>query len=133
MNSSDKILKFLQQNSKGFRAIDIAKELKFSRSTAHRNLSSLQLRGKVEERNGEWYAKQNSQNQNLNPITTIMEELVKLTLKQAEFKAEIEFIHDYQPYNSDPEIDINELQIKIEELEKLKNNLITQLKLPFST
>ena len=129
MNSLDKCYKTLQQNCRGLRAVDLAKELNLHRSTIHRNLSSLQLRGKVEERNGIWYANQNSQNQNLNPVKTLMEELVNLTLKQAEFKAEIQFINDYNPYNSDPQIDINELEIKIEELEKLKRNLMAQLKL----
>jgi DeoR/GlpR family transcriptional regulator of sugar metabolism len=131
MNTSDKILKFLQQNGKGFRAIDIAKEVKLSRSTIHRNLSSLQLRGKVEERNSLWYFKQN--NQNPNPIKIIMEELKNLSLEQAEFRAEIQFIYDNNPYQTDPETDINILHMKINELEKLKNNLIKQLKLSFDT
>jgi hypothetical protein len=129
MNSSDKILKLLQQNVRGLRAIDIAKELKLSRSTIHRNLSSLQLREKVEERNGLWFFKQNSQNQNLNPIKTILDGLEKLTLKQAELRSQIQFIEDYNPDNINPELEINELETKIEELEKLKSNLMTQLKL----
>jgi DeoR/GlpR family transcriptional regulator of sugar metabolism len=127
MNSSDKILKKLQQNSKGLRPNDLAKELSLDRSTIYRNLSSLQLKEKVEERNGLWYSKQNSQNPN--PVKIIMEELENLTLKQAELKSEIQFIEDYNPSNTDPEIEIMELNIKIDELEKLKNNLITQLKL----
>jgi hypothetical protein len=91
------------------------------------------MRGKVEERNGIWYANQNSQNQNLNPIKTILGGIQDLTLKQAEFKAEIQFIEEYQPNNINPEIEIAELQVKIEELEKLKNNLMTQLKLSINT
>ena len=133
MNSLDKCYKTLQQNSKGLRAVDIAKELKLSRSTIHRNLSTLQLRGKVEERNSIWYAIQNSQNQNLNPIKTILDGLENLTLKQAEFKAEIQFIDEYQPNNINPELEIAELEVKIEELEKLKNNLMAQLKLSINT
>jgi DNA-binding transcriptional regulator YhcF (GntR family) len=129
MNSLDKCYKTLQQNSRGLRAIDLAKELNLNKSTIHRNLSTLQLRGKVEERNGIWFAIQNSQNQNLNPIKTILDGLENLTLKQAELKSQIYFIETYNPENTDPEIEINELEIKIEELEKLKNNLITQLKL----
>jgi predicted transcriptional regulator len=131
MNSLDKCYKVLQQNSRGLRAVDLAEELKLNKSTIHRNLSRLQLRDKVEERNGIWYAKQN--NQNLNPIKTIIAELVNLTLKQAELKSEIQFIEDYNPSNTDPEIEIMELNIKIDELEKLKNNLITQLKLSINT
>lgn len=133
MNSSDRIHKTLQQNSKGLRAVDLAKELKLSRSTIHRSLSSLQMRGKVEERNSTWYAVQNTQNENLNPIKTILDGLQDLTLKQAEFKAEIQFIDEYQPNNINPEIEIAELQVKIEELEKLKNNLMAQLKLFINT
>jgi hypothetical protein len=129
MNSVDKCYKTLQQNSRGLKAIDLAKELKLNKSTIHRNLSTLQLRGRVEERNGIWYAIQNSQNQNLNPIKTILDGLENLTLKQAELKNEIYFIDNYNPSNTDPELEINELKIKIAELEKLKNNLITQLKL----
>jgi DeoR/GlpR family transcriptional regulator of sugar metabolism len=133
MNSSDRIHKALQQNIKGLRAVDLAKELKLSRSTIHRNLSTLQLRGKVEERNGIWYAIQNTQSQNLNPVKTILDGLENLTLKQAELKSQIHFIQEYNPTNTDPGIEIPELEIKIEELEKLKNNLITQLKLSIST
>jgi DeoR/GlpR family transcriptional regulator of sugar metabolism len=129
MNSLDKCYKTLQQNCRGLRAIDLAKELNLNKSTIHRNLSRLQLRGKVEERNGIWYANQNSQNQNLNPIRTILDELENLALKQAELKSQIQFIDNYNPNNIDPEIEINELEIKIEELEKLKNDLITQLKI----
>jgi DNA-binding GntR family transcriptional regulator len=127
MNSLDKCYKTLQQNGRGLRAIDLAKELNLNKSTIHRNLSTLQLRGKVEERNGIWYAIQNSQN--LNPIKTILDELENLTIKQAELKSQIHFIENYNPENIDPEIEITELEIKIEELERLKNNLITQLKL----
>jgi len=132
MNSIDKCYKSLQQNSRGLRAIDLAKELNLHRSTIHRNLSTLQLRGKVEERNGVWYAVQNCQNQNLNPIKTILDGLENLTLKQAEFLADIQFIDEYQPNNINPDIEITELQVKIEELEKLKNNLMKQLKLSFN-
>ena len=128
MNSSDKCYKTLQQNSRGLRAVDLAKELNLHRSTIHRNLSTLQLRGKVEEKNGIWYAIQNSQNQNLNLIRTILNELENLTLKQAELKNQIYIIDNYNPENIDPEIQIAPLEIKIEELEKLKNNLITHLK-----
>ena len=91
------------------------------------------MRGKVEEKNSTWYAIQNSQNQNLNPIKTILDGLEDLTLKQAELKSQIHFIEEYNPTNTDPEIEITELEIKIEELEKLKNNLITQLKLSINT
>jgi hypothetical protein len=129
MNSLDKCYKTLQQNGKGLRAIELAKELNLNKSTIHRNLSSLQLRRKVEERNGIWYAIENSQTQNLNPIKTILDGLEKLTLKQAELKNHIFFIETCNPENTDPEIEINELELKIEELEKLKNKLITQLKL----
>ena len=129
MNSLDKCYKTLQQNGRGLRAIDLAKEVNLNKSTIHRNLSTLQLRGKVEERNGIWYAIQNSQNQNLNPIKTILDELENLTLKQAELKSQIHFIETYNPLNTDPEVEINELEIKIEELEKLKNYLTEQLKL----
>lgn len=133
MNSLDKCYKTLQQNGRGLRAIDLAKELNLNKSTIHRNLSTLQLRGKVEERNGIWYAIQNIQSQNLNPVKTILDGLENLTLKQAELKSQIHFIEEYNPTNTDPEIEITELEIKIEELEKLKNNLITQLKLSIST
>jgi len=129
MNTLDKCYKALQQNSRGLRAIDLAKQLNLDRSTIYRNLSRLQLRGKVEERNGIWYAIQNSQNQNLNPIRTILDGLENLTLKQAALRHQIDIIENYNPENIDPEIEITELEIKIEELEKLKNNLITQLKL----
>jgi hypothetical protein len=129
MNSLDKCYKTLQQSSRGLRAIELAKELNLDKSTIHRNLSRLQLRGKVEEKNGVWYAIQSSQNQNFNPIKSILDGLENLTLKQAEFKAQIQFIAEYNPNNIDPEIEINELRIKIDELEDLKNNLIKQLKL----
>lgn len=91
------------------------------------------MRGKVEERNGTWYAIQTNQNQNFNPIATIFNELGNLTLKQAEFKAHIRYINEYYPENLDSQDEICELNIKINELEKLKNNLITQLKLSFNT
>jgi DNA-binding transcriptional MocR family regulator len=133
MNSLDKCYKTLQQNGKGLRAIELAKELKLNKSTIHRNLNTLQLRGKVEERNGIWYAIENSQTQNLNPIKTILDELENLTLKQAKLKSRMIFIDNYNPENIDPEIEITELRIKIEELEKLKNRLITQLKLATTT
>jgi hypothetical protein len=130
MNSSDKILNALQQNGKGLRAVDLAKERKLSRSTIHRHLSSLQLQGKVEEKNGLWYAKQNSQN--LDPIKAIFGELENLTLKIAEFKNQIYIIDEYNPENIDPEFEIAKLKTEIEELEELKNNLITQFKLSFN-
>jgi hypothetical protein len=58
-----------------------------------------------------------------------MRALENLTLRQAELKSQIHFIENYNPENIDPEIEITELEIKIEELEKLKSNLIKQLKL----
>jgi hypothetical protein len=129
MNSLDKCYKTLQQSSRGLSAIELAEELKLDRSTIYRYLGRLQRTGKVESRTGVWYAIQNVQNRIFNPIKTILEGLENLTLKQAEFKAEIRFIEEYQPCKSDPELDISELRMKIAELEKLKNNLMTQLKL----
>jgi DNA-binding transcriptional MocR family regulator len=129
MNSLDKCYKTLQKSSRGLRAVDLAKELNLNKSTIHRALNSLQYRGKVEERNGEWCAKQDSPNQSLDAIRMIFGELESLSLKQAEFKARIRFIEDYNPENTDHEPEITELRIKIEELERLRNDLITQLKL----
>jgi hypothetical protein len=129
MNNSDKILKALQQKGKGLRAVDLAKELKLSRSTIHRHLSSFQYQGKVEERGGLWYAKQSSQIQSLNHIKTIMEELENLTSKEADLKHQIYIIENFNPENIDPEFQIPQLQIEIEELERLRNDLIKQLKL----
>jgi biotin operon repressor len=52
----EKCYKVVQQSGKGIRAIEIAKKLGIDRTTVHRHLTSLDLRGKVESKNGRWYA-----------------------------------------------------------------------------
>jgi DNA-binding transcriptional regulator YhcF (GntR family) len=133
MNKVDKCYKTLQQSSRGLSAIELAEELKLDRSTIYRYLGRLQRTGKAESRNGVWYAIQNNQNQNLNPIKTILDGLQNLTLKVAELKSEIQFIEDCNPNGINPELEIMELNIKIDELEKLKNYLISELKLSINT
>lgn len=61
-DSLDKCYKVVQQSgAKGIRAIEIAEQLDIDKTTVHRNLASLDLRGKVESKSGRWYAKTGEQ------------------------------------------------------------------------
>jgi DNA-binding transcriptional MocR family regulator len=58
----DKCYKVVQQSgTEGIRAIEIAEQLGIDRTTVHRHLTSLDLRGKVESKNGRWFAKTGEQ------------------------------------------------------------------------
>ncbi len=64
----------MQQSGKdGIRAIEIAKELKIDRTTVHRHLTSLDLRGKVESKNGRWYATTEEQTNKLSEKEIVIE------------------------------------------------------------
>jgi DNA-binding transcriptional regulator YhcF (GntR family) len=56
-NNLDRCYKVVQQSGSGIRAIEIADQLGIDRTTVHRHLTSLDLRGKVESRGGKWFAK----------------------------------------------------------------------------
>jgi hypothetical protein len=57
-DSLDRCYKVVQQSgSKGIRAIEIKEQLGIDKTTVHRQLNHLDLRGKVENRSGRWFAK----------------------------------------------------------------------------
>ena len=61
-DSLDKCYKVVQQSgAEGIRAIEIAEKLGLNKTTVHRNLTSLDLRGKVESKGGRWFAKTEKQ------------------------------------------------------------------------
>jgi hypothetical protein len=54
----DRCYKVVQQSgTKGIRAIEIKEQLGIDKTTVHRQLSRLDLRGKVESKGGRWFAK----------------------------------------------------------------------------
>jgi uncharacterized protein (DUF111 family) len=58
----DKCYKIVQQSSeKGIRTTEIARKLGVHRTTAYKHLNSLELMGKVENKQGIWYAKTGEQ------------------------------------------------------------------------
>lgn len=62
MDELEKCYKVMPQSStKGIRAVEIAKKLGVHKTTVYRHLTSLELLGKVENRNGMWYVKTGEQ------------------------------------------------------------------------
>ncbi len=62
MEKLDKCYSIVQQSSaKGIRTTEIAKKLGVHRTTAYKHLNSLELMGKVENKQGIWYAKTGEQ------------------------------------------------------------------------
>jgi len=56
-DSLDRCYKVVQLSGvKGIRAIEIAEQLGIDKTTVHRHLTSLDLRGKVESKSGRWFA-----------------------------------------------------------------------------
>jgi predicted transcriptional regulator len=56
-DSLDRCYKVVQQSgAKGIRALEIAEQLGIDKTTVHRHLTSLDLRGKVESKSGRWFA-----------------------------------------------------------------------------
>jgi DNA-binding MarR family transcriptional regulator len=60
-NNLDECYKVVQQSGTGIRAVEIAEKIGVDRTTVHRHLRSLELRGKVENRSGLWSAKTTEQ------------------------------------------------------------------------
>ena len=62
MEKLDNCYKIVQQSStKGIKTTEIAKKLGVHRTTAYKHLNSLELMGKVENKQGIWYAKTGEQ------------------------------------------------------------------------
>jgi predicted transcriptional regulator len=83
MEQMDKIYKLVQQSGKkGIRAVEIAERLDIHKTTVHRHLYSLSLMGKVESRNGQWFAKTGEQT--IKPLEK--EILIELPMPEKEWQ-----------------------------------------------
>jgi DNA-binding transcriptional MocR family regulator len=82
-NNLDRCYKVVQQSGSGIRAIEIADQLGIDRTTVHRHLTSLDLRGKVESRGGKWFAK--TAEQTIKPLEkeiVITAKIYRITLEK---------------------------------------------------
>ena len=91
MDRLDKINKVVQQSStKGMRAVEIARKLHLHRATVHRHLTSLDLMGRVEGKQGIWYAKTGEQT--IKPLEKEIEIILPLPKKQMQHVTSLELL-----------------------------------------
>ena len=83
MKTYDKCYNLVRQSStKGIKAVEIARKLNMDKSTIHRHLTSLELKGKVESKHGIWFAQ--TEEQTKKPLEKEIEIVLPLSKKHAQ-------------------------------------------------
>jgi biotin operon repressor len=116
MDNLEKCYNLVQQSStKGISAADLAKKLDKHRTTIHSYLNTLFYTGRVESRNGLWYAKTGEQT--IKPLEK--EIVIELPLPKRQWQQEVLLEHTVKTFGAENDPD-NIFKISLDKLKETR-------------
>jgi IS30 family transposase len=106
-----------QSGTRGIRAVEIARKLGVHKTTVYRELSSLQLMGRVESKNGLWYEKTGKQT--IKPLEREIEIELPLPKNQLQPVMALEMLAQYSEERGLPKT-ANQMRIMLQTLKETR-------------